>query len=135
MRVAINTGVVLILVAAAGVFGWVIVFEKVPQQIAVVPGPACEEGRQLQLPDLFPSPVFSCLIQAASGWKQPQPGAPLPPHTLASTSSGPVPSCWCVRMRICSLSSAMNALVAEFRGRRGCDTATTCRIRRGDTIA
>lgn len=36
MRVAINTGVVLILVAAAGVFGWVIVFEKVPQQIAVV---------------------------------------------------------------------------------------------------
>ncbi|MEI2417837.1 TRAP transporter large permease [Orrella sp. JC864] len=36
MRVAFNTGVVLILVAAADVFGWVIVFEKVPQQIALV---------------------------------------------------------------------------------------------------
>ena len=36
LRVAINTGVVLVLVAAAGVFGWVIVFEKVPQQIAII---------------------------------------------------------------------------------------------------
>src|SRR5690606_29838226 len=36
MRVGINTGVVLSLVAAAGVFGWVIVFEKVPQQLAAV---------------------------------------------------------------------------------------------------
>ncbi len=36
MRVGINTGVVLSLVAAAGVFGWVIVFEKVPQQLASV---------------------------------------------------------------------------------------------------
>lgn len=36
LRVAFNTGVVLILVAAAGVFGWVIIFEKVPQQIAVL---------------------------------------------------------------------------------------------------
>lgn len=35
MRVGINTGVVLVLVAAAGVFGWVIVFEKVPQQLTV----------------------------------------------------------------------------------------------------
>ncbi len=35
MRVGLNTGVVLILVAAAGVFGWVIVFEKIPQQLAV----------------------------------------------------------------------------------------------------
>jgi tripartite ATP-independent transporter DctM subunit len=34
MRVAINSGVVLALVAAAGVFGWVIVFEKIPQQLA-----------------------------------------------------------------------------------------------------
>lgn len=36
MRVGINTGVVLSLVAAAGVFGWVIVFEKVPQQLAML---------------------------------------------------------------------------------------------------
>lgn len=34
MRVGINSAVVLILVAAAGVFGWVIVFEKIPQQLA-----------------------------------------------------------------------------------------------------
>ncbi|WP_439589351.1 TRAP transporter large permease [Hydrogenophaga sp.] len=36
LRVALNSGVVLVLVAAAGVFGWVIVFEKVPQQLAVL---------------------------------------------------------------------------------------------------
>lgn len=36
LRVGINTGVVLSLVAAAGVFGWVIVFEKVPQQLALL---------------------------------------------------------------------------------------------------
>jgi tripartite ATP-independent transporter DctM subunit len=36
MRVALNSGVVLILVAAASVFGWVIVFEKIPQQLAVL---------------------------------------------------------------------------------------------------
>lgn len=36
MRVGLNTGVVLALVAAAGVFGWVIVFEKVPQQLATL---------------------------------------------------------------------------------------------------
>lgn len=36
LRVALNSGVVLILVAAAGVFGWVIVFEKIPQQLAVL---------------------------------------------------------------------------------------------------
>lgn len=35
MRVAMNSGVVLVLVAAANVFGWVIVFEKIPQQLAV----------------------------------------------------------------------------------------------------
>lgn len=35
MRVALNSGVVLILVAAANVFGWVIVFEKIPQQLAL----------------------------------------------------------------------------------------------------
>ncbi len=35
MRIALNTGVVLLLVAAANVFGWVIVFEKIPQQFAV----------------------------------------------------------------------------------------------------
>src|SRR5690625_4490297 len=34
-RVAINSGIVLLLVAAANVFGWVIVFEKIPQQLAV----------------------------------------------------------------------------------------------------
>lgn len=36
LRVALNSGVVLVLVAAAGVFGWVIVFEKIPQQLAVL---------------------------------------------------------------------------------------------------
>ena len=36
LRVAVNSAVVLGLVAAAGVFGWVIVFEKVPQQLAVL---------------------------------------------------------------------------------------------------
>ena len=36
LRVAVNSAVVLALVAAAGVFGWVIVFEKVPQQLAVL---------------------------------------------------------------------------------------------------
>lgn len=36
MRVGLNSGVVLILVAAAGVFGWIIVFEKVPQQLATL---------------------------------------------------------------------------------------------------
>ncbi|MCK9507797.1 MAG: TRAP transporter large permease [Pigmentiphaga sp.] len=36
LRVGLNTGVVLALVAAAGVFGWVIVFEKVPQELAVM---------------------------------------------------------------------------------------------------
>lgn len=36
MRVAQNSGVVLVLVAAAGVFGWIIVFEKVPQQLAML---------------------------------------------------------------------------------------------------
>lgn len=36
VRIAINSAVVLALVAAANVFGWVIVFEKVPQQIATV---------------------------------------------------------------------------------------------------
>lgn len=36
LRVSLNSGVVLILVAAAGVFGWVIVFEKIPQQLAVL---------------------------------------------------------------------------------------------------
>jgi len=35
-RVGVNTGVVLILVAAAGVFGWVIIFEKIPQELAVI---------------------------------------------------------------------------------------------------
>ena len=36
LRVAVNSAVVLALVAAAGVFGWVIVFEKIPQQLAVL---------------------------------------------------------------------------------------------------
>ena len=36
LRVAINSAVVLALVAAAGVFGWVIVFEKIPQQLALL---------------------------------------------------------------------------------------------------
>jgi len=36
LRVAVNSAVVLALVAAAGVFGWVIVFEKVPQQLALL---------------------------------------------------------------------------------------------------
>ena len=36
LRVAVNSAVVLGLVAAAGVFGWVIVFEKIPQQLAVL---------------------------------------------------------------------------------------------------
>lgn len=36
LRVAVNSAVVLALVAAAGVFGWVIVFEKIPQQLALV---------------------------------------------------------------------------------------------------
>lgn len=35
-RVAMNSGVVLILVASAGVFGWIVVFEKVPQQLATL---------------------------------------------------------------------------------------------------
>lgn len=36
LRVAVNSAVVLALVAAAGVFGWVIVFEKIPQQLALL---------------------------------------------------------------------------------------------------
>jgi len=36
LRVALNSGVVLVLVAAANVFGWVIVFEKIPQQLATL---------------------------------------------------------------------------------------------------
>lgn len=34
MRTAINSGLVLFLIAAAGVFGWVITFEQVPQMVA-----------------------------------------------------------------------------------------------------
>ncbi|MGO3740445.1 MAG: TRAP transporter large permease [Marinomonas foliarum] len=33
-RTAMNSGMVLLLIAAAGVFGWVIIFEQVPQQLA-----------------------------------------------------------------------------------------------------
>ena len=36
VRVAINSTVVLILIAAATVFGWVIVFEQIPQQLAAL---------------------------------------------------------------------------------------------------
>nr|WP_067286986.1 TRAP transporter large permease [Marinobacterium profundum] len=36
LRVGINSGVVLALVAAAGVFGWVIVFEKIPQHLGAL---------------------------------------------------------------------------------------------------
>src|SRR3990167_10043100 len=36
LRVGINSGVVLALVAAAAVFGWVIVYERIPQQLGEV---------------------------------------------------------------------------------------------------
>jgi tripartite ATP-independent transporter DctM subunit len=34
-RTAFNSGMVIMLIAAAGVFGWVIVFEKIPQNAAI----------------------------------------------------------------------------------------------------
>lgn len=36
LRVGINTGVVLAMVAAAAVFGWVIVYEMIPQQLSEI---------------------------------------------------------------------------------------------------